>query len=122
MTQTLPQITEVIHYDPAPDFPGTDWTPRPDPQSPDLVCVTGEYAALTDLFHPDDVEQEPADPAEATRQPAPVRARAARHRGKGRAPTPPWAWTVFGAGLCLLFEAATAAAFVAVLVVNGAIR
>lgn len=62
MTQTLPQITEVIPL--APDFPGTvytAWSPRADQQSPDLRPPTDEYATLASLLvhEADDAETQP---------------------------------------------------------------
>lgn len=51
MTQTLPQITEVIPL--APDFPGTvysAWSPRYDSQSPDLRPPTDEFVSLASFF------------------------------------------------------------------------
>jgi len=50
MTQTLPQITEVIPYSPPGTVYTSGWTPRPDKQSPDLRPPTDEFATLASLL------------------------------------------------------------------------
>lgn len=128
MTQTLnhtPATTAVIQYDRDTYRPGglvhpSTWTPRPDPQSPDLRVVTGEFTELSELLHhpaeEDTVwaeaaryEAEAGHAAPAGTLPAPARTRAERHRGKGRAAGLPPLWL-----LLVLACAAGAAGGVAV--------
>jgi hypothetical protein len=62
MNLTLPQITEVIAYDPPPP-PGTvytAWSPRTGSQSPDLRPPTDEFVVLSWMAHAaDEAETQP---------------------------------------------------------------
>jgi hypothetical protein len=89
MNLTLPQITEVIAYDPPPP-PGTvytAWSPRTGSQSPDINPPTDEFVVLSWMAHEaDEAETQPViDLAAAMPQPdgRPDGYRS-RHRAKSR--------------------------------------
>jgi hypothetical protein len=112
MNLTLPQITEVIAYDPPPP-PGTvytAWSPRTGSQSPDINPPTDEFVVLSWMAHEaDEAETQPViDLAAVMPQPEPEVRKPLFGRGTHRPPPrvelSPGSWMLAGAGGLLLAE------------------
>lgn len=94
MTQTLPQITEVIRHDLTPHLRGTTtypagWSPRRSPGSPDLMPYD---VPLTELLSEPEPAPEPVDIDldVAGTAPEPRHRRPFVHWGRHRPPVPLW--------------------------------